>query len=89
MSELIANAVTASESPDWWLPVRFWLYSDGKQVMVLVWDANPNPPVLMQPDDMTEDGRGLMLVDALSTRWDWYAAPDMIEGKVTWSLISQ
>ena len=88
-SELITNAVRASQSPDWWFPVRFWLYSDGKQVMMLVWDANPNPPVRMQPDDVTEDGRGLMLVEAISKAWDWYATPDMIEGKVVWSLISQ
>ncbi len=55
----------------------------------MVWDANPNPPVPMQPDACTEGGRGLMLVEALSSRWDWYPVADMIEGKVVWALISQ
>jgi hypothetical protein len=43
----------------------------------------------MEPDVCTEGGRGLMLVEALSTRLDWYAAPlDSIEGKAVWALIT-
>jgi len=43
----------------------------------------------MEPDDCTEGGRGLMLVDALTTRWDWYAAPcDSVEGKAVWALVT-
>ena len=87
VSELTTNAITAANATETGLPIRFWLLSDSKHVLILVWDANPNPPVRMHPDDRTEGGRGLMLVDALSERWDWYATPDMIEGKVVWALI--
>ena len=90
VSELMTNAVTASRAlaggP---FPVRLWLLSDGKRVLVLVWDACPDPPVRMEPDGCTEGGRGLMLVDAVSTRWDWYAAPwDRIGGKAVWALMA-
>jgi anti-sigma regulatory factor (Ser/Thr protein kinase) len=88
VSELTTNAIAATRATETGLPVRLWLLSDGKQVLILVWDVNPNPPVRMQPDDYTEGGRGLMLVDAMSERWGWYATPDMIEGKVVWALIS-
>ncbi len=88
VSELTTNAIAAAQATETGLPVRFWLLSDRKQVLILVWDANPNPPVRMHPDDRTEGGRGLMLVDAMSEQWDWYPTPDMIEGKVVWALIS-
>src|SRR6266436_6645510 len=60
VTELTTNAVAATRATETGLPVRFWLFSDGKQVLILVWDVNPNPPVRMQPDDCTEGGRGLM-----------------------------
>jgi anti-sigma regulatory factor (Ser/Thr protein kinase) len=87
VSELITNAVTASIALAYGpSPVRFWLLSDRKQVLVLVWDASPNPPTRMKPDERTEGGRGLMLVEAVSKQWDWYIVPDGIEGKVVWAL---
>jgi anti-sigma regulatory factor (Ser/Thr protein kinase) len=89
VSELITNAVTASRAlDDGPFPVRFWLLSDRKQVLILVWDACPDPPVRMQPAGDVEGGRGLMLVDAMSAEWDWYPVADKIEGKVVWALIS-
>jgi len=48
----------------------------------------PVPPVRMEPAADVEGGRGLMLVDALSTQWDWYPVADKIEGKAVWALIS-
>ncbi len=90
VSEIVTNAVKASHALDGGpFPVRLWLLSDRKRLLVLVWDACPDPPVRMEPDDCTEGGRGLMLVDALSTRWDWYAAPcDSVEGKAVWALVT-
>ncbi len=89
VSELITNAVTASRIlDDGPFPVRFWILSDRKQVLILVWDACPDPPVRMQPAGDVEGGRGLLLVDAMSTQWDWYPVADKIEGKVVWALIS-
>jgi anti-sigma regulatory factor (Ser/Thr protein kinase) len=90
VSELVSNAVTASLAlDDGPFPVRFWLLSDRKQVLVLVWDASPDPPIRMQPSADVEGGRGLMLVDAMSTQWNWYSAADNVEGKVVWALISK
>jgi anti-sigma regulatory factor (Ser/Thr protein kinase) len=94
VSELVTNAVTASRAlaggP---FPVRLWLLADGKQVLILVWDASPAPPVRMQPDHATAGGRGLMLVDALAAEWDWYRTPAMpepaTEGKVVWALVAR
>ncbi len=58
---------------------------NGTRVLVEVWDADPQPP---SPKDLAEDGldeggRGLFLVAALSTRWDWYPTQDP-PGKVVW-----
>jgi hypothetical protein len=33
-----------------------------------------------------ESGRGLLLVDAISKRWDWYFPQDGAGGKVVWAL---
>jgi len=89
VSELMTNAVAASRALEGGpFPVRFWLLSDRKQVLILVWDASPEPPVRMEPAADVEGGRGLMLVDALSTQWDWYPVADKIEGKAVWALIS-
>src|SRR5260370_34436010 len=80
VTELITNGIRAARPTG--LPVRFWMLSDRASVLVLVWDASPHPPILVRPGDDTEDGRGLMLVDAISTRWDWYPVTDTIGGKV-------
>ncbi len=89
VSELITNAVAASRAlDDGPFPIQFWLLSDRKQVLILVWDASPNPPVPMQPAPDMEGGRGLMLVDAISKKWDWYPVACELEGKVVWALIS-
>ena len=87
VDELVTNAVCASRDLDWPSPVRMWLLSDRASVLVLVWDANPEPPVLADPEDDAESGRGLVLVEALSTRWDWYAGPGP-GGKLVHALIT-
>jgi len=87
VDELVTNAVAASRSLDWPSPVRMWLLSDRVSVLVLVWDANPEPPVLIDPEDDAEGGRGLVLVEALSTQWDWYAGPGA-GGKLVHALIT-
>ncbi len=88
VSELTTNAIAASRSLDWICPVRLWLLSDTRQVLILVWDAHPDPPVRIDPERDAERGRGLMLnlVDAISRSWDWYTVPDTTQGKVVWAL---
>ena len=79
VAELLSNALTASRRA----PVQLWLVSDGRRVVISVADASPDPPVPMNPDGATESGRGLMLVEAVSARWGWYALP---QGKIVWAL---
>jgi anti-sigma regulatory factor (Ser/Thr protein kinase) len=86
ITELMNNAITASRALPWLSPVRRWLLSDQLNLWVLVWDANPQPPQHASTDLYAESGRGLLLVENYSTRWDWYAAQDT-GGKVIWALI--
>jgi anti-sigma regulatory factor (Ser/Thr protein kinase) len=85
VSELVTNAVAAARAvrPVW--PVRLWLLSDAAQIAILVWDASPHPPVPVGADAAAESGRGLLLVEAISSQWGWYPAGDTI-GKVVWAI---
>jgi len=42
----------------------------------------------MDVDEQAEGGRGLLLVEALSAKWDWYTQTEM-GGKVVWALCDQ
>jgi anti-sigma regulatory factor (Ser/Thr protein kinase) len=86
VSELTANAVAASQSMVQCAPVRLWLLAGRAQVLVMVWDACPRPPVPAEVREDAESGRGLLLVEAMSKRWDWYLPLDGTGGKVVWAL---
>jgi anti-sigma regulatory factor (Ser/Thr protein kinase) len=88
VSELLTNAVNAARSRGSIGPVRLWLLSDWTQLLILVWDGNPLPPVRVLSSEQTESGRGLMLVETLARQWDWYA-PVNTGGKVVWALLLQ
>ena len=85
VTELIANAVRASRQMTRVCAVRLWLLSDSAQVLILVWDASPQPPVLMGVTDEAEHGRGLMLVEAVSEQWGWCPCEDG-DGKFVWAI---
>jgi anti-sigma regulatory factor (Ser/Thr protein kinase) len=85
VTELIANAVMASREMTRASAVRLWLLSDSAQVLILVWDASPQPPALMDAADEAEHGRGLMLVEAVSEQWGWYSREDG-DGKFVWAI---
>ncbi len=85
VSELITNSVAAARAMPQVEPVRLWLLSDSRKVVVLVWDANPQPPALIEVGDDAESGRGLFLVQAFSERWGSYPTPQM-GGKVVWAV---
>lgn len=88
VSELVTNAVTASRLCEEPLPVRMWLMSDAASVLTLVWDANPDAPLLVCPEDDSETGRGLFLVSAVSASWDWYSVPGKA-GKIVRALVTE
>lgn len=70
VSELTTNAVAAARAMPQIPPVRLWLLTDKRQVLILVWDANPQPPTPIQADEYAESGRGLFLVAMFSDRWE-------------------
>jgi len=88
VSELATNAIKTSRSLEDVFPIRLWLRSDRTCVLILMWDANPEPPVRMYVSEEAESGRGLVLVEELSAKWDWYPHKDL-GGKVVWSLVTQ
>ena len=86
ISELVSNAVVASaELRPAVAPVLIWLGSDGHHVLVAVADASPQPPVRLNPGPDAERGRGLALVEALSSRWGWHLASITGLRKLTWA----
>ena len=85
VAELVTNSVAAARAMPLLQPVCLWLLSDAMNVLVLAWDASPQPPTLTEPDEYAERGRGLHLVQALSERWGSYPTPQA-GGKVVWAL---
>jgi anti-sigma regulatory factor (Ser/Thr protein kinase) len=85
VSELVTNGIAATPPAGAVSPVRLWLLSDGTQILILVWDASPHPPVPAEVDGYAESGRGLLLVEALSERWGSYATAQA-GGKIVWAL---
>jgi anti-sigma regulatory factor (Ser/Thr protein kinase) len=84
VSELVTNACRATagwSSPSSVVAVR--LTATDADLFIEVWDANEAAPVCRDPEPDTEDGRGLLLVEALSARWSWYRPPANT-GKVVW-----
>jgi anti-sigma regulatory factor (Ser/Thr protein kinase) len=86
VTELITNAVKASRVMAQVPPVRLWLVSDRAQILILVWDASPQPPVRADASGDAENGRGLMLVEAISEHWGWYCRDDS-GGKFVWAIV--
>ena len=95
VSEIVTNAVRAStpivhqqretgQAPPAQL-LRFWLTSDQHSVLIQVWDSDHHRPVLKDPEPDAEGGRGLLLIDTLSTQWGWYT-PDEQGGKIVWAV---
>jgi hypothetical protein len=77
------------------LPLGLRLASDRRQVLVEIWDGNLAPPVPGQTSLEGETGRGLLMVEAVSSSWGYYyparqphgTAPDARAAKVVWALI--
>ncbi len=85
VTELVTNAVRASRDAGRDSAVRLWLLSDSAQLLILVWDASPQPPVLTDAGDEAEHGRGLMLVEAVSEQWGWSPTEEG-DGKFVWAI---
>ena len=86
VSELVTNAMHASRTMKEITPVRLWLLTDKTRVLILVWDASSQAPARVDISGDGESGRGLLLVETISDKWDWYFPQDM-GGKVVWALL--
>ena len=89
-SELVTNALEATLV----VPVCTELRLIGLRLVerkdsfvIEVWDTSPRPPRLVEPSKVSEHGRGLQLVNALSTRWGYYGAH--MGSKVVWRAKSR
>ena len=87
VSELVTNAMLSTQVQGLSEPVRMWVLGSGSSALFLVWDATMPAPVPANPAPDAEHGRGLTLVDALSTRWGCYYPAGPPGGKVVWGLI--
>jgi anti-sigma regulatory factor (Ser/Thr protein kinase) len=96
VSELSTNAVLASRSLR--RPViRLTLtrgqgdqndQNDQNELGIFVRDHGPGTPRPASAGSQDENGRGLLLVEAVSTRWGWYPSQDGAPGKVVWAVCS-
>jgi hypothetical protein len=94
VSELVTNGLRASAGllgsrfGGRWSPgippVRMWLSSDGRTVLVRVWDGNDRMPERKEPSLDSEGGRGLLVVEALSEAHGAFR-PEHASGKVLWA----
>ena len=85
-SEIVTNAVQASDqlkiadTP----VVRITVTTDRESLLIRVWDGSVGMPVHQQARPTDDGGRGLTIIDALST--DWGACREA-DGKIVWALI--
>jgi len=97
VSELVTNSVQASEEltgsryHKLWRPgrppVRLWVQSDQRWVLIQVWDGNDRVPVRQDAGPEAEGGRGLLLVETLSEACGVYK-PHCSSGKIVWAMVT-
>jgi len=94
VSELVTNAVRFAGDPARTLRyseranaslIRLSLRHFPQCLLIEVYDADENPPVRSAVDDQAENGRGLMLVEALSKEWSYFVPPG--GGKVVYCVL--
>jgi anti-sigma regulatory factor (Ser/Thr protein kinase) len=85
-SEIVTNAVQASGqlkiagTPI----VRITVTTERESLLICVWDGSDEMPIHQQAVPNDDSGRGLTIIETLST--DWGACPET-DGKVVWALI--
>jgi anti-sigma regulatory factor (Ser/Thr protein kinase) len=96
VSELVTNAVRYAGEPAGITQhphrtavslIALSLRNFSEVLLIEVYDADSNPPILSSVDDSAENGRGLMLVDALSKEWSYSFPPG--GGKIVYCLLGK
>jgi hypothetical protein len=78
VSELVMNAVLHTRSP-----FRLSMRRSESTVRIAVQDVSPTLP---RPSSSNIGGRGLVLIEGLSTRW---GSTSLTQGKLVWSEVKQ
>lgn len=85
LSELMTNAVQACtagpDGPEIVATIRL----AGTVLLLEIWDASPAPPVVQEADLTSESGRGLLMIEVMSTRWGHHQQDG---GKVVWCEVA-
>lgn len=87
VSELVSNALQAHRREHLNAPIRLTLLGGLRTVLIVVRDASDSPPAptAAVPGLDGESGRGLCIVDVLSSDWGWKPAPG--SGKTVRALL--
>lgn len=86
LSELVTNAIThARVPPGRLIRVRFELGCG--ELRIEVHDASAESPTVRQDAALEESGRGMHLVESLSTTWGVHPRPGA-PGKVVWATVA-
>ncbi|MBP2702643.1 ATP-binding protein [Microbispora sp. RL4-1S] len=83
VSELVTNALRHAQRDGFGPSIRLRLVRNRSHIGCGVSDGSERVPALSPWSDLSETGRGLHLVDALSVAWGWIVTAD---GKVVWAL---
>jgi anti-sigma regulatory factor (Ser/Thr protein kinase) len=83
-SELVTNAIAHASAQA--ISLELIRLQDPGAVAVIVTDASPRPPIKLDPAEDAQHGRGLHIVEALSTRWGW--APQS-PGKAVFAIFTR
>jgi anti-sigma regulatory factor (Ser/Thr protein kinase) len=86
VSELVTNAIQASQRLTRTAPpvVHLWLVRDQNGITICVWDASPDMPVRHDAGPDEDSGRGLMIIDTVSSDRGAYRKDG---GKIVWARI--
>ncbi len=82
VSELLTNAVQASQSSHGPGLVALRLVNNRERLLIEVWDQNPADPRPREVDDESESGRGFTVIDAISHQWGFRRVSARL--KVVW-----
>jgi two-component sensor histidine kinase len=85
LGELMTNALRHGRVGDRRIGTTFSRTPHGDGVVLEVHDAHDGVPVLKDADELAEHGRGLAIVDAL-TSGHWGVADREGPGKVVWAV---
>lgn len=86
VSELVTNAMLASRRLGI-SSMRLIFTLDQGKLTILVRDYCPGSPRPRNVGEDEENGRGLLLVEAMSSRFGWHPPGDGAPGKVVWAVL--